>query len=123
VIANYGDYRIVITSEIKFLDGHYETGPSTAFAGQFQDKRGFDEVATLIDSTIAEMTRERFGAGFLNELRYVIRPGNPDDDSKEMMEVVYSIDLSTTLYFPDGTSRDFKEIHERRRRLSRNSLY
>jgi hypothetical protein len=123
VLADHIDYTVRITSRIRFLDDHFEDGPSTSFATRLENKRGLADAQRLIDNKIGEMTREHFGDGFWNGVRTLIRPRNPDDDAKEMMEIIYTIESDATAYFEDGTSKDLSETQEIRRRLGSNSLW
>lgn len=106
------DVDLDITSEISFLDGHTEPGPSTELRSRIETREAGREVLKLIQRTIGSLHNDSFGARVRRDLRQMIVPVDEEKRAKVKLDVTYYVRLTATAYMVDGTTTDLSEYKE-----------
>ena len=109
VKATYADYRVDITSAVKFLDGHTESGPSTHFSGSYRTAEAARQIGNLIDETVSSLHHDTFGRRLRSELKKLIVPVDEERHARVKIEITYYCEVHATAYFDDGDTQELNE--------------
>jgi hypothetical protein len=80
-----------VTSTIRFHDGHTEPGPSTEIASEANTQDAANSAIALINETIDDFHRTRFGAYFRRGFFESFKPINPNEKWNIKLDITYHV--------------------------------
>ena len=87
----YADVRLDVTSQVRYHDGHFEEGPSTTIASRAHSIEALKSVLNLVQATVDDFHRTRFGASFRRAFFQSFRPLNSDEKWNIKLDITYHI--------------------------------
>jgi hypothetical protein len=103
-------YRIHVTSEIVFGDGHKEDGESADLTGEIRSRSAGAELERIRESLVDSIYHKPPFAGFLKGFRQMLNdPNDPTYKSRQKIEIIFYVNESATGYNQDtGKTVDFE---------------